>query len=330
MPFPCAAELRALAWPALALGAALGLATPAGAHEPAPANPDPFREIETENIFGFTTGTDIGAEGETEVTAQTTGRFAKRGGYYRSFEHKLAIEHTPTQFMQVEFGLLGASHIIRSVPDLPDRDRSTFAGVAGEVRYLLIGRGPGSPIGLAASFEPTLAWIDDTSGDRLRRVETEFKLSADAELVPNRLFLAVNAIYEPEWVHPRFERTEREASAGASTALTYRVMPDVAVGGEVRYLRKYEGIGLRHFEGDALYLGPTLHVQLTKKAFLSLGWSTQVAGHEAVDRRERATAIASAIEAGEDPLAAVPARHGGLDLAHFDRHRARLKLGIEF
>lgn len=330
MPFRRAARARALACAALASAAVLAVAPGAGAQEPPPSGSDPFREIETENIFGFTTGTDIGAEGETEVTAQTTGRFGKRGGLYRSFEHKLAVEHTPTQFMQVEFGLLGASHTIRNVPDLPARDRSAFAGVSGEVRYLLIGRGPGSPIGLAASFEPTLAWIDDTSGDRLRRVETEFKLSADTELVPNRLFLALNAIYEPEWVHPRFERTEREASAGLSTALAYRIAPEVTVGGEVRYLRKYEGIGLRHFEGDALYLGPTLHLQLTKKAFLSVGWLTQVAGREAVDRRERATAIASAIEAGEDPFAAVPVRHGRLDLAHFDRHRARLKLGIEF
>lgn len=330
MSFRCAAQARPLAWPALAFAAILAVAPGAGAREAPAGGADPFREIETESIFGFTTGTDIGAEGETEVTAQTTARFGKRGGFYRSFEHKLAIEHTPTQFMQVEFGLLGASHSIRNVPDLPDRDRSAFAGISGEVRYLLIGRGPGSPVGLTASFEPTLAWVDDTSGDRLRRVETEFKLSADTELVPNRLFLAVNAIYEPEWVHPRFERTEREASAGLSTALAFRVAPDVTVGGEVRYLRKYEGIGLRHFEGDALYLGPTLHLQLTKKAFLSFGWLTQVAGREAVDRPERAIAVASAIAAGEDPFAAVPIRHGRLDLAHFDRHRARLKLGFEF
>ena len=183
---------------------------------------------------------------------------------------------------------------------------------------------------MTLSFEPTVALIDDATGERLRRVETEFKLSADTELVPNRLFLAVNALYEPEWVRLRFEALEREATIGLSTALAFRITPDVTVGSELQYRRKYEGIGLRHFEGEALYLGPTLYVQLTKKAFLSAGWATQIAGHEAVDRPERAATWIEAIDAGEDPIAALPVHHRRFDLKNFERHRAKLKLGFEF
>ncbi len=34
-----------------------------------------FREIETKYLFGFTSGSDIGSEGENEVALDTTGRF---------------------------------------------------------------------------------------------------------------------------------------------------------------------------------------------------------------------------------------------------------------
>jgi hypothetical protein len=311
----------------LVLGAA-GLLAAAPALAQAP--PDAFPETETKYLFGFTTGSDIGLEGEKEVSAETTGRFGKRNGTFRAFEHKLEFEFTPTQFMQFEFGLLGTSHRIRDVPEFEDRNRSAFEGFSGEFRYLLIGRGPSSPFGLTFSVEPTYARIDDTTGERLQRLETEFKLSADTELVPNRLFLAFNALYEPEWVRPRFEPFERESTLALSTALALRLTPDLAIGSELQYRRKYEGIGLRQFEGEALYLGPTLYLQLTKKAFLSAAWSTQIAGHEAVDRRERAEAAFEALDAGEDPAATLPIHHHRLDLKNFERHRAKLKVGFEF
>src|SRR3954452_15993498 len=178
---------------------------------------------------------------------------------------------------------------------------------------------------------------------RLQRLGTEFKLSAATELVPTRLFLAFNALYEPEWVRPRFEPFERESTLALSTALALRLTPDLAIGSELQYRRKYEGIGLRQFEGEALYLGPTLYLQLTKKAFLSAAWSTQIARHEAGERRERADgavealdarerheAAFEALDAGEDPAATLPIHHHRLALKNFERHRAKLKVGFEF
>ena len=41
-----------------------------------------YNEIETKYIFGFTTGSGIGIEGEKEFTTDTIGRFGKRGGRY--------------------------------------------------------------------------------------------------------------------------------------------------------------------------------------------------------------------------------------------------------
>ncbi|HEY0354259.1 MAG TPA: hypothetical protein VGC68_11570 [Enterovirga sp.] len=269
-------------------------------------SPDSYPEIESKYLFGFTTGTDIGLEGEKEVSVETNGRFGKRGGDYRSFDHKLEFEFTPTQFMQFELGVLGASHRIRDVPGLDDRNSTSFAGLSGEFRYLLIGRGPGSPFGLTFSVEPEWARIDDTTGERVRKFETELKLSADTEIVPNRVYAAVNALYEPEWVRAYGERLDRESKVGLSTAVAFRLTPETAIGAELGYFRAYEGLGLRKFEGQALYVGPTLYLQLTKKTFVQAAWSSQVAGHSQ-DEPGRA-----------------------LDLDHFERHRAKLKLGIEF
>ena len=40
--------------------------------------------IDTEHLFGFMIGTDVGNVGEREFQSSTTGRFAKNGGKYRA------------------------------------------------------------------------------------------------------------------------------------------------------------------------------------------------------------------------------------------------------
>ena len=51
-----------------------------------------WRELETKYIFGFTTGSGIGLEGEKEFTIDTVGRFGKRDGHYAATETKYEYE----------------------------------------------------------------------------------------------------------------------------------------------------------------------------------------------------------------------------------------------
>lgn len=267
---------------------------------------DGFGEIETKYIFGFTRGSDIGLEGERELSIESQARLGKRAGSFNAFQHKLEYEFTPTQFTQFEFGVLGSTHRIRGVPGMDDRNATAFVGLSGALRYLLIGRGPASPFGLTLEIEPEWARIDDTGGERVRKFETEFKLHLDTELVTNRVYLAFNALYEPEVVRAvGAPETEFESKLGFSAALAARLTPQIVLGAELGYFRAYEGLAFRTFEGQALYLGPTLYLQLTRKAFIAAAWSTQVAGRSVDDRRS-------------------------LDLDHFDRHRARLQVAVEF
>jgi hypothetical protein len=263
-----------------------------------------FGEIETKYIFGFTEGSGIGLEGEKEISIETVGRFGKRDGKYNATESKLEFEHTPSQFIQLEFGALVATHSIQNVTDFDDRKQVAFGGMFGEFRYLLLDRGPSSPVGITLSVEPVWRRIDETSGSRVTNYEFETKVAFDTALIENRLFLAVNLLYEPETTHAEGVWTN-ESTWGGSTALAYRLVPTITVGAELWYLRHYDSIGPNNYTGDAIFVGPTLYMQLTRKAFMTVAWNAQIAGAE----------------------------NGGsnsLNLAEFSRHRAKLKVAVEF
>ena len=264
-----------------------------------------WREIETKYIFGFTTGSGIGIEGEKEFTVDTIGRFGKRDGRYSATETKYEYEFTPSQFVQIEFGALGSTHDIRNVTDLDDRRQVAFAGGFGEFRYLAVERTSGNPLSVTLAFEPTVRLIDETSGEHVHNYEFETTLNADLELVRNRLYAGFNLLYEPEYTHTLMDETVRETTLGGSAALSFRIVSNVLIGGEVWYLRHYDDFALSAFTGDAVMLGPTLYVKFTPKIFMSAAWNMQVWGHE-----------------DGNPLS--------LNLAEFQRQRARLKFAVEF
>src|ERR1700692_2227780 len=104
-----------------------------------------WRDIETKYIFGFTTGSGIGLEGEKEFTIDTIGRFGKRDGRYEAAETKYESEFTPSQFIQIEFGALGSNHDIGGVTDLDDRSQVALGGAFAEFRYLATERTSSNP-----------------------------------------------------------------------------------------------------------------------------------------------------------------------------------------
>ncbi len=272
-------------------------------------NPEIFRDVETKYIFGITEGSGIGLEGEKEFSVETIARFGKRDGRYRASESKLEYEFTPNQYVQFELGPLVATHSIANVTDLDDRNQLAFGGLFGEIRYLLLDRGPSSPLAVTLSAESTWRRIDETSGMRVTNAELEFKLNADLELIKNRLYLGANLLYEPEATHDPDgigAGWEMESKGGVSAALSYRIIPSVFIGAEVWYLRHYDGAWFNIYTGDAVYIGPTIYVQLARKMFMTAAWNTQVSGHEV-----------------DNPGVT-------LNLAEFSRHRAKLKLAVEF
>jgi len=264
-----------------------------------------WRDIETKYIFGFTTGSGIGLEGEKEFTVDSIGRFGKRDGNYAATETKYEFEFTPSQFIQIEFGALGSTHNIGGVTDLDDRNQVALAGGFAEFRYLALERTSNNPLAVTLAVEPTVRRIDETSGERVRNFEFVTTVNADLELMRNRLYAGFNLLYEPEVTQMLTGETQREATFGGSAALSLRLASNVVLGGEVWYLRHYDAANLTSFTGDAIMLGPTLYLRFTPKMFMTAAWNAQVWGREI-----------------GNPVS--------LNLAEFQRHRAKLKFAWEF
>ena len=284
------------------------IATCFGAHAQSGARTvaDVFHEAESKYMFGFIDGSDIGNEGEKAVEYEATGSFQKRTGRYSALEHELAFEHVLTQNFSYEVSAHGLTHSIGGVEDLNDRNSTQFSGASAKLRYLIIGRGPGSPIGLTVSAEPEWARIDGTDGSQTRTYSSTFKIVADTELITNRLYAAINLIYEPEIAKPADSGMwERSSTAGVGLGLAYRITPTFAMGAAAEYDRAYDGLAFQTFNGHALFVGPTLQINFSRKVLLAAAFMTQVAGHAVDDSRP-------------------------LDLTNFTRYRGNLKLEVEF
>jgi hypothetical protein len=266
--------------------------------------PDPYHELETKYIFGFTEGADIGAEGEKSIEFETTTASGLRGGTYGALEQEVEFESVPTQNFGYELSAHGLGFSVNDVPGMADAHGANFSGLSAEFRYLVIGRGPGSPIGLTLVAEPEWARIDD-GGQPVTDFDLTLRGILDTELIPNRLYAATNIFYTPDYARSPGESWAWSAEYGVSGAMAYRFTPKLTMGAEIEYDAAYDGAAIQSFQGQALYLGPTFHYQFNGQIMLSAAWSTQIAGHAT----------------GED---------FGLDLTNFPHQQGNLKFEVEF
>jgi hypothetical protein len=282
--------------------AILSLATllPAGAYAE-----DERNGFDTEHIFGFMIGTDTGNLGEREFQSENTGRLGRNGGSYRATSHQMELEFVPVENFRIEVGGAFAVHDVQNVPGFDDKRQLTWQGLSLDLRYRFLNRA-NAPFGMTVAVESHTDRIDETTAARVRDFGSEFILAFDRELMPNFLIGALNFTYQPEWTRVLSSgAAEQESTVGASVGLMAKVHPAVLLGGEARYLRKYDGIGLNTLEGQAFFIGPVAYFQLSERSRLTLAWSTQAWG------RPAGTTAA-------------------LDLVNFERHQARLVFGVNF
>ena len=250
-------------------------------------------------------GTDVGTVGEREFQSQTTGRFAKDSGRYRAVGQEFELEFVPVKNFRIEVGSGFAGHDIRAVPGLDDVRQLAWQGASIDLRYKFLDR-DSAPFGLTFAVESQVNRIDDISGAAVRNFETEFRLAFERDLIPNQAVAAFNLIYRPQWT--RFvatEAAEQESTIGAAFGAMWRIHPNILLGGEARYLRRYDGIGLEEFSGQAFFVGPTAYFQLSQRSRLTASWSVQAWGRPA-------------------------GSSAALDLVNFERHQARLVFGVNF
>ena len=261
--------------------------------------------IDTEHLFGFMIGTDVGRVGEREFQSQTTGRFAREAGSYRAAGQQVELEFVPVNNFRVEMGTAFSSHDIAGVPGFEDRRQLAWQGVSVDLRYRFLDRDK-APFGLTFAVEGHADRVDETTAAVARSYGTQMTLAIDRDLIPDVAVAALNLNYQPEWT--RLARTgaaEQESTVGVAFAVMAQLRTGFFLGGEVRYQRRYEGIGLEEFSGQALFVGPTAYLKLSDRSRLTVAWSTQVWG--------RAAGSGS-----------------GIDLINFERHQARVIFGLNF
>jgi hypothetical protein len=261
--------------------------------------------IDTEHLFGFMIGSDVGEVGEREVESSVTGRFGKQTGTYNAASGTLSMEAVPIAHLRTEITGEVLGYGISGVRGLADQQYGAFGGLSAEIRYQFLDRAT-APFGLAVGAEPRWGRADDVTGQPANQYGVDFVAAADWEPIRDRVVAAVNLLYQPETTRLKWSGTwSQQSTAGVAFGTMVQIRPGLFAGGEARYLRAYDGIGLDTFAGQGFFIGPTIYMQLPKKAWIVLAWTAQVAGQATVSV-------------------------GPLDLVNFERRQARFLFGVNF
>jgi|FEC22Drversion2_1045045.scaffolds.fasta_scaffold01253_4 hypothetical protein len=262
---------------------------------PAVCRADPPRRAvatDTEHIFGFTEGSDIGPKGEVELESTTVGRFGKVGDY-SAIQNETAVRYGIADGLRISVGALFDYHSIANVPDVDDYAGFNFAGLTADARWQVLTR-DNSPVGLTLSASPQWRRVDDHSGQPVESYSIAAGILADAMLVPNTTYAALNVFAAPTFTGTA-GAWQQEAPLEASAAVAHAIAPGIFLGGEVRHLsHNHNGL----FSGHALFVGPSLFVKMSETMAVKAAWSIQIPDETT----------------------------GGLDLANYERHQVLLLL----
>lgn len=262
-------------------------------------------DLDSEHLFGFTQGTDIGAKGDKEVELEGFGGFGKGQGAYSAVAGGVEGKFTIFDNFRISPEIGMAHHNIGGVPGLDDRNGANFEGAAIEMKYRLLDRRLAG-VGVTVGVTPGWARVDDASGEPVDSQGVGLLFSTDYELVPAWVLTAFNMTYDLAatrshvtggWSH--------DSLFGLSGAIAAQVVQGVFLGVEARYARAYGGLAFDHFDGHALFVGPSAYAKLPNGAWISVAWNAQVAGRSV-----------------EVPAA--------LDLTNFPHHEVSVRFGQPF
>jgi len=261
--------------------------------------------FDSEHLFGFTEGTDIGEAGDKELELEAGLRAGKRNGSYSAFTPGTELKLTIADGLRISPGFGASRHSISGVAGLGDHHHWAAEEFSFETKVQAFDRARAG-FGLTFAATPSVSRVDAISGERVSSYGSHFSILADKELIANRLFGALNLHYDfaatqiratGAWVHG--------SGIEASGALAVQVHSGVFLGSEVRYARVYGGLGLNDYAGDALFVGPSFYAKLSNRVWFAAGWNVQVHGRAVGDA-------------------------GRLNLVEFERHDAKVRLGLSF
>jgi hypothetical protein len=224
--------------------------------------PRPAAADETPFAYLYTTETLPKATWEYEQWQ--TVRTGKAAGGYTSFDIDQEIEHGFTDRFQASFYVHSSFLHARDTynPDdttanLENQNAFDVNGISVELKYRLLSAEK-DPIGLALYAEPELGIRNKLTGEDTVERSVEFKLLVEKHFLDDRLILASNIVFEPEWERKddtRSKELKNEYLLGAS----YRFAPHWSGGLEFINRRKFDDQDFSKQSASAFFLGPVLH-----------------------------------------------------------------------
>jgi hypothetical protein len=263
-------------------------------------------EVPSEDIFGFSSPTDLGNAGDTNFANENDGRLGKRSDLYRALNAKYEFSKTLPDDWWIAGSFFGTYNHASNVPGLNDINRVAFDGLSFEIEHRILKRSSGNPFAISLSIEPRWGRIDGVTGETSNSFGATFKLFIDGVVIPDKLFWAANLQWFPQTAQDPMNRSHWMDSSLtlASMALAYQMSMKFFVGVETRYLSSFGNAWPSQNLGNALYLGPTLLWRVTDKISFNMTYQPQVFGH----------------------ASGSPDRN--LDLDNFERAQFRAKLAV--
>lgn len=137
--------------------------------------------VETEDVFGFTLGSDTEEQGAMVLEAENVTSFGSRNQSYVGINSKIQFTYGVTSYFTASLGLLGGywgiknrgpdysttntGEIVPTEYAYPEGSNYRFAGIGGEFRLNLLKRRDNF-VGLTLHAEPSFRLADEVTGER--------------------------------------------------------------------------------------------------------------------------------------------------------------------
>lgn len=261
------ASTRILAAAGFAFAALFGLA---GQHARA--------EVDSEHMFGFTEGSDIGAVRQLEAEIEEVGRWGREGGTYSAFSSILNLKYPITDYFRIAGGVTVTRFDSFGVSGIDNINAFELDRLTLEFRWRPFDRET-APVGLTFVAAPFYGFVDDVWGAQASAFGATLIAIADRALIRDKLYGALNLVWQFQRAQPYATQIIEDASLlGFAASFSTRNADWLYVGGEARYLRAFDGMALNTLAGQALYVGPNFYLPVAKGMSLSGAWNIQAWG----------------------------------------------------
>jgi hypothetical protein len=146
-------------------------------------------EVDTEDLFGFIEGSDIGVARETELESDAIIRAGRSTGSFADTAAQFQYKYTLLQNFRLTAAATFAYYGIAGVTDMDDRHAAAVQSLSFDARFRLLDRDR-SPFGLTLSVNPHWGFADETTGGKISHFGWEGELLMDRELLPKILSTA--------------------------------------------------------------------------------------------------------------------------------------------